>query len=218
MWKALGADQLLYYTQDIKRELPSLNVIDKWVWEACEGLAIPDEPPLLKQDISIIKELMATLKIKEDAGITLLTMPKGLTLNRVKNGRSLSLFRFIRSDILEKFGDIPVKKTCRVAITNSILEGSLNLSVDAQKELVGRVGCEMPELLSVAALAILTYRSSLPPIRLYNDYPWIYTRCSEEFDVFYVTIGGFKQQGLSINDDLFDDDSNSLGVGAMRKL
>ena len=81
-------------------------------------------------------------EIEGDAGITVLTIPKGLTFNTlVKLAGSPKVgntpkFRYIWDRISSEIGDIPVDKTYRIVITNNVFKKSRNLSVSDQKALV----------------------------------------------------------------------------------
>ncbi len=211
-WEMLSSDNSLWKAFDLKELFPSLKVIDETVWEThvdltALGLSVEDAPPVDKRtEIQILKKLFASLKIENNAGITVLTMPKGLTLNKLvtlagspKQGNSTS-FRYILPHVLEKLGNNPVEKTYRVAITNSVLQGSRNL-VSAQQELVNKLGCEMPGVLPATTLAILTYISSqaADPTRLYGDNPWTYTRCCEQVGGYNLVVGCFASAGLLVN-------------------
>ncbi len=226
-WEILANDKSLW---NLKKLFPSLQVIDETVWEthvdlAALGLSIEDAPPIQKRDISILKTLIF-LGVEDNAGITVLTMPKGLTLNKlVKLARSpkqgnRTNFNYISPRVLEELGDVFVEKTYRVAITNSVLQRSRNLFVRAQEKLVNSLYCElqMPEVLPVATLAILTYVSSqaLPPTCLYGA--GTYSRCSDQVDNCNIVVGGFALEGLNVTPSSNSFNFNSYGVGAMRKL
>ena len=204
-------------TADLKMLFPKLEVLDEAIWEThvnldALGMSIKDAAPIDANTISVLKTLFASLLIEGDAGITLLTMPRGLTLNKLvklaafpKQGNEAK-FRYIWDEVLKVLGDIPVDKTYRVAITNCVLEGSRDLSVDMQHELVKKMGCEMTGMLPAATLAILTYMSSREksPTRLYSNEPYAYTRCVEQIGGpnlvgRNLVVGGFIPNGLEIN-------------------
>ena len=218
---------------DLKKMFPKLEVIDEAVWEThvdltALGMSVKDASPIDANTISVLKALFASLQVEGDAGITLLTMPRGLTLNKLvklaafpKQGNEAK-FRYIE-EALKAFGNAPVDKTYRVAITNSVLKGSRRLPVDKQHELVKGMGCEMPGVLPAATLAILTYMSSrgASPIRLFSDKPCTYTWCAEKIGGRNLSVGGFNQAGLLVSDgrgDTFLTDQGIYGVGGMRKF
>ncbi len=216
---------------DLKKLFPKLEVLDEAVWKThvdldAFGMSVEDAPPLDANTISILKTLFASLPIEGDAGITLLTLPRGLTLNKLvklaaspKQGNAAK-FQHIDSDALKAFGDTPINKTYRVAITNNVLKGSRKLSVDKQHELVKKMGCEMPGILPAATLAILTYMSSraTSPTRLFSNGPLTYTRCAEKVGVHNLGVGGFAPAGLYIPRHRVDFDFEDCGVGGLRKL
>ena len=213
---------------DLKKMFPKLEFLDEAIWETHVSLdalemSVKDAAPIDAYTISILKTLFASLQIEEDAGITLLTMPKGLTLNKLvklasspKQG-NVAKFKYIWPDALKALGDTPVDKTYRVAITNNVLIGSRKLSVDKQRELVKKMGCEMPGMLPAATLAILTYMSSraASPTRLFSS-DYTFTRCAEKVGSFNLVVGGFTPAGLRIDDNYYDVELS--GVGGQRKV
>ena len=216
-WNKLSAD--LWQAFDLKK---ICKVIDQAVWErhvdlATLGLDASGAPAIDKRvAIPFIKRL--SRQVEGNAGVTLLTMPKGLTLNKLialaaapKQGPATQ-FKYIWSKIEEVLGNIAVDKTYSVAVTNSVLKDSRKKSLDAQRALVQGNGGELPGVLLAATLAILTYMSS--PTRLYSYEPWIYTRCAEQIDGRNLNIGGFTATGLRIYeyDHLFKDYNNGSAV------
>lgn len=224
-WKMLASDDLLWNA--FEKKLSSLKVIDAKVWEthvdlAKLGIKTEDDSPVnMRSEIAMLTEL-SSVEIEGDAGFTVLTMPEGLTFNKLmtlarnpKLGNATD-FRYIWFRITDELGDTPVQKTYKVAISNSVLKGSRNLSVSEQQKLVNKYGCEMPGVLPAATLSILTYISSkeLPPTRLYNHNPRTYTRCCEQIDGWQLVVGGIAPSGLNVGND--DDDCESVGVGGLR--
>lgn len=254
-WNRLGSDESLW-TAFLKKLFPSLKILNEETWKAHADLnalelSVDDVPPFdNRKIIPELKRLFASLKIEGDAGITLLTMPRGLTFNKIVTLARSPIqgdpvkFSYIWPRILEELGNKQIEKTHKIAITNSVLKESRDLSVRDQQELVNKSGCEMPGVLPAVTLAILTYISSQekPPTSLYNndrykdDEPrdnnpytmdrfnnnplfktcMTYTRCCESVD-HYNLIGCLFPSGLLINhDECFD--SKYIGVGAMRKF
>lgn len=171
-----------------------------------------------------MKGLLSSLSIEGDSGVTLLTMPKGLTLNKlVKLAGSPKLgnatnFRYIWNRISEALGDIPVDKTYRIVITNNVLKESRNLSIIDQNKIACVSGCEIPSILEAATLLVVIYMSSEQ--RLYNNNPWTYIRCSDYIDRRYeVVVGGFAPNGLCIDSFYLGFTDGRYGVGcALRKF
>jgi F-box-like len=158
-WTVLSSDNSLWDAFDLKKLFSSLKILDETVWETHVDLTalkleVHDSPLLNKRTtIPVLKRLFASLGV-EEKGVTLLTMPKGLTLNKlVSLGKSPKRgypanFRFIWSRILEELGDAPVDKTYRVAITNSVLKGSAGVLIEDQQRLANEKGWKMPEFIT----------------------------------------------------------------------
>jgi hypothetical protein len=201
------------------------KVIDQAVWErhvdlATLGLDASGAPAIDKRvAIPFIKRL--SRQVEGDAGVTLLTMPKGLTLNKLialaaapKQGPARQ-FRHIWPRIVHEFGNIAVDKTYTVAITNSVLKGSRNKNIAVQRALAQGNGGELPGVLLASTVAFLTYVSSpegQPPTRLYGNEPWVHTRCSEQIGEYNLVVGGFAPAGPYAHYDYFDNAHNGAGV------
>ncbi len=220
---------------DLKKQFPKLEIFDGSVWETHAnlttlGLHISDEPPLNVSLIPFLKTLFASWKIEDDAGITILTLPAGLTLRKLakvavspKCGNPTKL-EDIWENALKALGDVPVERTYRVAITNNVLKGSRKLSVNNQSSLQ-ESGGTLPGVLPVAALSILTFISSKisffkGPTRLYGNKPLTYTYTNEKVDGQTLVVGGFLN-GPTITHPLWpgpDIIYEKIGGGSMNRL
>ncbi|NGX59337.1 MAG: hypothetical protein KR126chlam3_00488 [Chlamydiae bacterium] len=144
-------------TLDLKRQFPSLAIIDRSVWEKYAdlrnlGLSVEDEESLDRRTvIPILEDLFASEKIDAEAGVTILTIPKGLNFRKLinfatfPNEGNMTNFKSIWLQLSELMGDYAVDRTYRVVMTNSVLKGSRNLPVEAQKKLPKVIGCKVPE-------------------------------------------------------------------------
>jgi len=101
-----------------------------------------------------------------DKDITLLTVPKGLSypalmtkLQNPINGQAVP-FADVWPKIAADLRSDTTEKTYMVAITNSFLSGSRNLSYYRQKELAERQGCRLPKVTEYFMLAGITYINS----------------------------------------------------------
>ena len=193
---------------------PSLKVFDESDWVtrvdlSSFGLDVIDAPPLDKrQAIPFLKRCLSSLPIEGNAGITVLTIPKGLTFNTLvklagspKVGNTAK-FRYIWGRISSEIGDIPVDKTYRIVITNNVFKKSRNLSVSDQKALMSKIGCEMPRVLEATVLLVVTFMSSGE--RLYSDNPWTYTRCLEQLagdEVSFFIPNTWKEVSIPFRDN-----------------
>jgi hypothetical protein len=234
-WYRLSSDPYLLNAA-LTITFPSLSIIDASRWAKCfgdlsrYGVSVEDEPPIdnstsipiLKQfsSLPIEKKLRETNeegeRIKEDAGFTLLTIPKGLTFNKLVNmAEEGDKFKFkcIWAEISKEIGNIEVDKTYRILITNNILEGSGGLFLEEQKAFVKKTfKCEMPNVLAALALIVTTFIDSGK--RLYSDNCICCTdRVMEEFSVA-IDLGS---HGPNVH-FVYGDSSCFSGVAALRKL
>ncbi len=230
-WQVLASDANLWSSLNegplrviLKKVFPSvkINVIDGPVWDAYAGLkawglSVDDAKPIHHRTlIPELKKRLPSLQVDGDAGVTVLTLPTGLTLHileslaRSPKKGNATCFRAIWNSVSDKYGNNAVSKTHHLVITNSILKTSSELSLSVQQRLVSQLGGEMPGVLPIAALAILTFISSTesPPTRLYSldqceNYGRFYerrtyTRCAEKINDRHVAAGGYFPEGRNI--------------------
>lgn len=214
-------------TIDLKALFPKLSIIDDAVWKAhadmaANGLDV-DMAIDMRAAIRNLHQMYRTLNIEGDAGITLLKMPKGLTLKKLLaivskplQGNPVSCP--IRDEIVNQYGDNPITEGYTVAITDSVLEKSRDLSPSAQQELVQKNGCNMPALLDMMALTLMTCLSSSEefPTRLYGVAPLTYSRVGEKSPGSYLFVGAFMLSGLDVR--YYDFANGSVGVAGLRKF
>lgn len=169
-WNQLASNEALWNAFVLKKIFPRLAIIDKTVWETCAdltkmGLEIKEATLFNKSTFIALKRMFTSLREYMPSGetydITLLTMPKSLTLKKLKQliesrEHSSDILR-IQSDILDEFGDISVEETYRVAMTNEVLDVNTSFSAQNDVDLVIKLGFEVPGLLTATALAVLTY-------------------------------------------------------------
>lgn len=227
-WTRLASHTTLWNAFDLRTLSPLLNVFDESDWIthvdlSSFGLDVTDALSLDKrQAIPVLKRCLSSWPIEGDAGVTLLTIPKGLTFNKLiklagvpKRG-NITHFRYIWDRISNEIGDIPVDKTYRIVITNNVFKEGRNLSVSDQIALVSKIGCEMPKVLEATVLLVITFMSSGK--RLYSDKPWTYTGCSKQLAGDPAIVGGFSPAGVSVDCSiLFACDCDAVG-GVLRKL
>ncbi len=231
LWKAIN--QKLPKISDFKEVYPSLKIMDREFWEEyadCAGLGLQfeaaplraiDECKILAHEafkvVPKILSLVESLEVEGDAGLTVMTIPEGLTINKVmqigqtpKKGNEVK-FKDILERLLEQLGDVPIKKMSTVIITNSILKNSLGGDTDDLRKSVKKIGCTMPSVINVLSLAVLTHMSSEenPPTRLFGDNPPTLTSCLEEIDCCELFAGDFGTDGFRVTNYVF----YGVGVG-----
>ncbi len=218
-----GAVRVNALQEDLRARFPSLTIIDKEDWEnnvdlKALNMSVSDLLPLNRDKIIPILEDFSSLPIENDAGITVLTLPKNLTLNKLmkiavspKKGKVAKL-EHVWEKILQEIGDIPVDKSYRVVISNNILKGTRGLDSFHPEE---HAGCEAPKAIEIAALFIQTYMSSGKTLYL-ND-PTAYTRCKEGInDDWQVVVGGAASEGLYMHIDNYEE--SNYGMGAVKRV
>ncbi|MCH9625595.1 MAG: hypothetical protein S4CHLAM123_07710 [Chlamydiales bacterium] len=167
----------------------------------------------------LIPELkkFASLPIEDNAGFTLLTLPKGLSFNKLveiagsPKQENASLFAFIGVNFEDQLGDQATDTSCTVLISNSILENSRSKTLANHQEIVGQYKCEMPGVLDAATVVVLTQRIDGKP--LFTER--IYTRCSDKINGRGMVVVGFGSFGLDVT---YDYGRDSDGVAALRKF
>lgn len=174
---------------------------------------------------------MASPQIEEKF-VAIITVPRGLTLKKFidlmddpKKGNKI-FFRHLWNGLKEIF-EVPVEKTHTVAITK-LLKNTRGLSFEKHQKILKEMGYEMPSIIHVIALAILTYTCSQeqPPTRLFQNTA---TSCSDYMKEWSFTphtqVGYFRPPlrapqalpGLVI-DFRHENGNESIGVVAMKKF
>ena len=183
---------------------PTLIVFGKEAWKDYYNLEVEEEaPPLPKKIYQITRSLRRSLEEKkEELPCTAILMPKGLTLNKLRElmknpvkGNSTK-FRYIWNGIIHKFGDEQVKKSYWFVITNDVIEESRNKNYVDQTALVRqktRSECELPKLLEVLACCAMHHVSSGK--YLFRRDSWTYTGCQEQVNGITLVVGGFASGG-----------------------
>ncbi len=205
------------------RALPGVTVFDENDWKhyfdlSRFGLSFDNAPFLdLERTASQLRSLQEKLSIEGDAGVTLLTLPRGLTFNKLdelgkspRSGEGMK-FRYIWDGFTDAHGNDALSSTKRIVITNNVLNNTRKKSLDDQKALVGDLGCRLPRTLEVAALCTTTFIATGK--RLYNDSPNTYTRCEENVQGRQMIVGGLSAAGLCVFfDGDWDHDYDSAGA------
>lgn len=205
-WRQLASDKSLRNNFNLEDFFPSLKVFDKAAWQKhidlpSFGLTMEDRSSVDKQTlIPGLRQLFSSLSVEGDAGITLLTIPKGLTPNIAINlpGAPKIDHACLK---LREIRNIPVEHTYTIAISNNVLEGSRNLSLSAQTKFASQKHCELPTALELVTLLVVTYLSSKE--RLYkaqcNDNLMTFARCIESIGDYPLVVGGFSSEGFNID-------------------
>ena len=216
----------LWQSLDLKKYFPLLKVIDGSIWKKSislemHGLSVEDEPILDKRALCPLLHKFSSLPIEDHLGFTLLTIPKGLNLRKLKTiglvpkkGNRCDLSR----SILEPFERV-ITQSKVVLISNALLDGTRVLVEDEQEKFLKERECEVPDLLTMATLLTMTYITSQhPPTRLFNDDETFYFgRCIDKMDGKSIGIGRFREGGFLFVKITFIS-TGIIGVAAQRNL
>lgn len=227
-WKRLASDGVLQ-KDAILREI----AFGKEKWERYFG-DIGEEPALPANIYEILKSpcpIIDGKKVGETHMLVLIPETvngKPLTLNYIgelvkspKQGNATS-YRKIWIEILQEHGDVPNEKSHWVLMTKDVLPGSKGESYADQQKLVvnlsqkAQADYQVPKLLDAVTCIFMKCVNSGE--RLYNDKPWIYTRCQEKSKIhgYQQVVGGFAPAGLHISSA--NRDFGMIGVAALRIL
>lgn len=223
-WEDLASNKVLWAAFDLRKLFPKLAIIDKTFWK--------DKVDLLKIDVSDEKPIEATEKremirvitkllplVEGNAGISLLTMPRGLTLNKLAifaqslTGSHGKIIRDTRQVFRNPKGNEVVDKTYRVVLTRNILGVSRNKYEDGVQKVVDNlgVGCELPMEIEMTTLLIATFIKS--NTRLFGVKPWTYSYCQKN-----GFVGGFGPHGFDIGINLMCLKKGNRGVAGRKKF
>lgn len=179
-------------------------------WQRFE-LEVTDAPPPLEGHLvrSALTQ-MFPCRIAEYKGVTLLTLPKYLTPDKLEAVARIidPNFTFrIQASIATRIQQLHVKHTYRILITNNFFEAGINDPLEKQQELI-RGYCEEPRLLEVMALIVMKYVYHQK--RLFSD---ITTRC-EAIEGCNPIIGGFDGSDVFIW-EIQNKEQTPFGMGGV---
>jgi hypothetical protein len=156
---------------------------------------------------------------------------KPLTLNRLGelvktpregSGGHPSAYQYICNDVIDSHGDKSAGESHWVLMTRDVISGSKNRSYRDQHawvaDLANRAGAsyEIPHVLDAAVCIFMEHAASGK--RLYNDQPFVYTRCQEQTrNGNYVVVGSFAPAGLHVT-RRHGFDFEHIGVAGLRKF
>ena len=210
-------------------------------WKKFFDISI-DKADLLPFDTPTCSGLRALLSslppIESLAGVTLLTMPKGLTLSHLIEGskilelestlKILHIWEGIRDNLLDE----PILKTYRIAITNHVFSDSWGLSSveqkdfmdDIQKSFIEQGGqlahfrCRIPKVIEVAFLIFVMHVKSHYQFYYMGGQPLHFARCSEQIGGFRTSVGNFStREGFQIGGVVLEK-IRSIGFGGVIEL
>lgn len=190
---------------EVKYVDPHVKIYGKTAWEKYYGYKFEgDIPPPPDNILAIMKSFRARYHGEKKApSCTLLLMPKGLTLNFLKecvqnplHGNKTQLTEDSEKIICFTFGNVPLDKSYWVLITNDVFEVSRGKSSTILNITLGVLGEEWrtPKILEAAVCSIMNYVS----MGTYVFGKETYTRCQEQVNTCQTMVGNFNEDGLDI--------------------
>lgn len=210
-WNQLTID--FFAGCDLKQICPGLTIMDAKTQErGCD-----DEPNIDKfQIVKAVKKVAP--HVENNEGVTLLTMIKGDTLNKLieiaaQEGMTVDI---LWNRIIEELGDVPVEQTYRILVTNNVFMESRNKDYKSQEVIVEGHGCVMPMVQEYVALCVFT--SKIFKKCLYRQNPLTYGRSSTHVQGDPLVVGGSAPGRLSVRIPHYDFGNESRGAGGQWKF
>jgi hypothetical protein len=212
LWKKVANEPQIWINSNLEKVFsPNLSIIDEDVWQShvdCPKLDLtaelsPEDKASSKINaIVVMRQFNAYLKVEENQGFTLLTISKGLSLNKLQEiakspmkGNAFDLHISDLSYLSKEFCEIAADKTYQFVITNNVLVGSKDRNIKPLVDHYIKCGLEIPKVLEVAALCTLTYIASSPPIHLLPR-GGICTICSDKVADNVIYAGDFQTEKM----------------------
>jgi hypothetical protein len=203
-WNLLISSELLFDNEAIKREIPELEIFDKDDWKDCVDFTsldftVQQAPKLNQSEIKDLKDFVKASKVATKSKVTLLTIPKGLTLNKLisiaEQFKCGQVELKIWNRAIQELGNLAVNKTYRVAMTNSIVHNTVGLNIKQQEVVLRNMGCKIPEALPATALNVLKYKKS-PQAMTFDIKNQTLTR--QQVDDQALVVGQLPFSGFSV--------------------
>lgn len=176
VWHRLAFEKSLWDRFDLRTVFPEpVQVIDEKLWAEFADVqalalnfkymqpldnraAIPEVSRFFQQ----LKE--QEVEIEGNAGLTILSIPRNLTsdslqaIGQNEKGNKLDLENRLRGNFVHSYSGY------RILITNGILKGKLKFD-----DLLRKIRCRKPDVLEAVPLAVMTFKSTTPPVRVFSS-------------------------------------------------
>lgn len=235
-WKRLASEESLWAA--LVRRLG----FGKNQWETYFG-DVGEVPPLPKNIFRILSSpcpfwpgkkveethiLVLIPKTVSGKPLTLVTL--GELVERPKKGPA-ARYKFIAGELINAHGHQATAKAHWAMMTKDVIEGSRNKSYEEQKTLIAKftkqteLPYEVPNSLDASICIFMHYFGSKERLFNSDNDNWIFTRCKENFQYFYlwayilcqIKVGGFSSSGLSLGSITIDRD-NQAGIAPLVKF
>jgi len=154
-WEKLSLDDSIWKKFDLKMKFPFLEIIDQKAFEEemdLKNLCVSFSNACLPLARVVMKVIAKMSKLElEEPGITLLTLPEGLSLQMVKDIAAKHNFTFSYPD---PKAIQTVAKTCRLLITNHSIKGCTGFSLEQHQEVLKEKCFEMPDAMSMFVIGL----------------------------------------------------------------
>ena len=203
---------------NLKQLCPQMTILNAKVISETLKIEINDEPRISPLAILKSYESMAP-HVEADAGVTLLTLWKGLNLNQMieiaaKEGMKVRIWN---DQILIEQGTASIQQTCIIMIANNVFKDTRDKRYAAQKDLIEtKHGFELPAMLDSVTLCVLTRIKTKGAICLFGQNPLTYGRTSTHVEGHPLSVGGSAPARLLVSDGIVDGEI--FGAGARRKF
>lgn len=215
LWRAMAWDKVSLKESSLQTLFPNLSIIDKAFWKKnfnieAHGLTFDSADQLKKE------ELIRALKGMYSAGVkvnqvTLLTLPKGLTLENLKallaeKGRAFP-FKDTTNKMFERLQNVRTEESYRVLLSHTNTRNSRWRSPKAQERKLASNDLSLPKVLELTALSAL-----IPEKNLYCN--WVGARCADRAGGDHVNISRFLNQVFIGRSDPLSAASGLIGAPA----
>jgi hypothetical protein len=218
--------------QNITQLCPELTIRDIHDLKAQGFTDLTEEPPLdlfkvFKSYWELIPfvEMKKTTEGEKSWGLTVLTIPQDLTLNKLKeaakgtNDEEKVEIEIYDAAILTEHGTVAEGETCQVMLSNAPVTGTRNKTNEDQIGRVIEVGFDgLPTMKQKVLLIVTTQKASKKAICLYGQDPWTYGRSSTLLNAKWPLVIGGSAAGCVGVCTLHNFGDASLGAGGLRKF
>lgn len=191
---------------NIKHICPELTVMDA----KTQKRECADEPKI--DNLRIFKALKKIAPhVEGEAGVTLLTMIKGDTLNKLIEIAAQEGIRVVIpwNAISEELGDVPIEQTYTILITNNVFMDTRNKTHKSQEVIVKGHGCVMPTGQEYVALCV--FMQKIFQKCIYGQNPWTHGRSSTHVQKIPLSVGGSAPGSLCVRRSNFGHECHGAG-------
>jgi hypothetical protein len=219
--------------QNITQLCPELTIRDIHDLKAQGFTNLTEEPALdlfkvFKSYWELIPfvEMRKTTEGEKSWGLTVLTIPQGLTLNELikaakgTNEEEKVVIEIYDNDILTEHGAVAEPATYRIMLSNAPVTETRSKTFNDQIERVKKVGFDgLSTMKQQVLLIVTTQKASKKAICLYGQDPLTYGRSSTLLDAKWpLMIGGSAAGRVRVYSYYYHFDNANRGAGGCRKF